>query len=164
MCFLLFPRGRLLEGINAVKLQTNKVEFKEGSDKGKTETFFVGQTVFGKLPCKKHVGRQLRRVLQLSAPPFTCWFLQSKEYKGSPESRSGGAGRKSFTALAAWSSFSSPLMILWMDEIHFAPPKTPYDSIPLQNTNQQCFPWFQSGAGNRPSTVGTPCLHARVTF
>ena len=45
-------------------------------------------------------------------------------------------------------------MILWMDEIHFAPPKKPRnDSIPLQMPINHGVPWCSSGAGLRPSTV-----------
>ena len=46
--------------------------------------------------------------------------------------------------------------MLWMDEIHFAPPKKPWNGlIPLKIPANSGFPWFQSGAnGFRPSTVG----------
>ena len=34
-----------------------------------------------------------------------------------------------------------------MDDIHFAPPKKPWNDDSLVNTNEQSFqPWFQSGA------------------
>ena len=41
-----------------------------------------------------------------------------------------------------------------MHEIHFAPRKKAWNNEPPVNTNKQWFePWFQSGAGFRPSTV-----------
>ena len=39
--------------------------------------------------------------------------------------------------------------ILWIDEIHFAPPKKPWNDESPVNTNKQ---WFPNGAGFRPST------------
>ena len=32
------------------------------------------------------------------------------------------------------------MCILWMDEIHFSPPKTPWNDDSPVNTNRQCFP------------------------
>ena len=44
-----------------------------------------------------------------------------------------------------------------MDNIHFAPPKKPWKDDSPVNTNNLWFqPWFQSGAGFRPSTVLSP--------
>ena len=41
--------------------------------------------------------------------------------------------------------------ILWMEEIHFAPPKKPWSDDSPVNTKKK---WLQSGAGFRPSEVG----------
>ena len=39
------------------------------------------------------------------------------------------------------------LALLWMDEIHFAPPKEPWnDGSPANSTKQWLQPWFPSGA------------------
>ena len=42
--------------------------------------------------------------------------------------------------------------ILWVDEIHLAPPKKSYDDSPVTTKKTNSFPWLQSGAGFRPST------------
>ena len=44
--------------------------------------------------------------------------------------------------------------IVWMHDIHFAPPKKPWNDESPVNTNKQWIqPWFASGAGFRPSTA-----------
>ena len=44
--------------------------------------------------------------------------------------------------------------LLWMDEIHFAPPEKPWNElIPCKYQPIMVFAWFQRGAGFGPSTV-----------
>ena len=48
------------------------------------------------------------------------------------------------------------LAILWMDEIHFTPPKKPWNNdSPCDIPTNNGFPWCPSGAGHRPSPVRT---------
>ena len=45
------------------------------------------------------------------------------------------------------------MLILWIDEIHFATPKKPWNDDSPVSTKNNGFPWLQSGAGFRPATV-----------
>ena len=59
-----------------------------------------------------------------------------------------------------WQPMSSCGILLWMDEIHFAPPKKPWnDSIPPQIPNKQWFqPWFPQWCFTRTSSASTAWL------
>ena len=62
--------------------------------------------------------------------PVTCWL----------------PALRFLSLLASWC-----LVVLWMDEIHFAPPKKPWNDDSPVNTNKQWFPSFPSAALIDPS-------------